>query len=56
MPGREERHEGGRHTLPSIAFTTFYGYRLPLGVRRLEQTLARIRPGVVLLHAPFWGP
>ena len=56
VPGREERHEGGRHTLPSIALTASNGYRLPFGVRRLEQTLARIRPDVVLLHDPFWGP
>ncbi len=56
VPGPQERHQGGRHTLPSIALTAANGYRLPLGVRRLEQTLARIRPDVVLLHDPFWGP
>ncbi len=56
VPGPVEHHEAGRHTLPSVALTASNGYRLPLGVSRLEQTLARIRPDVVLLHDPFWGP
>lgn len=56
VPGFEERHENGHHTLPSVALTASNGYRLPLGVTRLERTLARIRPDVVLLHDPFWGP
>lgn len=56
VPGLEERHGGGHHTLPSVALTASNGYRLPLGVTRLERTLARIRPDVVLLHDPFWGP
>jgi len=56
VPGSEERHDGGRHTLPSVALTASNGYRLPLGISRLEQTLTRIRPDVVLLHDPFWGP
>ncbi len=56
VPGCEERHEDGLHSLPSVTLTGSNGYRLPLGVARLEQTLARIRPDVVLLHDPFWGP
>ncbi|MCW3016927.1 MAG: hypothetical protein JWO02_4019 [Solirubrobacterales bacterium] len=55
-PGREERHEAGRHELPGLALHPSNGYRLPLGGRRLHRTLRDIRPDVVLLHDPFWGP
>ncbi|XAY04861.1 GDP-mannose-dependent alpha-(1-6)-phosphatidylinositol dimannoside mannosyltransferase [Paraconexibacter sp. AEG42_29] len=55
-PGAVESHEGGRHVLPGLRVRRANGYRLPLGVRRLHRTLLDIRPEVVLLHDPFWGP
>lgn len=56
VPGPRERHEGGRHELPSIRVAATNGYRLPLGVKRLAETLEAIGPDVVFLHDPFWGP
>lgn len=55
-PGAEESHEGGRHVLPDLRVRAARGFRLPLGVRKLNETLREIRPDVVLLHDPFWGP
>lgn len=55
-PGPVERHKGGRHELPGLRVGPANGYRLPLGVRRLHETLTDLRPDVVLLHDPFWGP
>jgi alpha-1,6-mannosyltransferase len=56
VPGAHERHEDGRHELPSLRVATANGYRLPLGARALERTLRLLRPDVVLLHDPFWLP
>jgi alpha-1,6-mannosyltransferase len=56
VPGRAERHEGGRHELPSLRLAATNGYRLPLGARALRTTLRELRPDVVALHDPFWGP
>jgi alpha-1,6-mannosyltransferase len=56
VPGPCERHEGGRHELPSLRLAAANGYRLPLGARALGQTLRMLRPDVVLLHDPFWLP
>jgi alpha-1,6-mannosyltransferase len=56
VPGRRERHEGGLHELPSLQLAVSNGYRLPLGSRTVRETLARIRPDVVILHDPFWRP
>lgn len=56
VPGASERHERGRHELPSLAFSRANGYRLPLGTRALKRTLRAIRPDIVLLHDPFWSP
>ncbi len=55
-PGPVERHDGGRHELRSLRIATTNGYRLPLGVSALKRTLRDVRPDVVLLHDPFWGP
>ncbi len=55
-PGPHERHDGGRHELPSLRVAMPNGYRVPLGVRALKATLAAIRPDVVLLHDPYWAP
>jgi len=55
-PGETERHVGGRHELPSLRVHATNGYRLPRGVSHLQRTLRDIRPDVVLLHDPFWGP
>ena len=54
IPGRRERHTGGRHELRSLQLAASNGYRLPLGTVR--ETLRAIRPDVVILHDPFWRP
>lgn len=56
VPGPTQVHEGGRHELPSFRVAAANGYRLPLGVGALKRTLRELRPDVVLLHDPFWGP
>lgn len=56
VPGPKRRHERGRHELPSFRVAAANGYRLPLGVGGLKDTLRALRPDVVLLHDPFWGP
>jgi alpha-1,6-mannosyltransferase len=56
VPGPRERHAAGRHELPSLRMVAANGYRIPLGARALQRTLRAIRPDVVLLHDPFWGP
>ena len=56
VPGRAERHDGGRHELPSLRLAATNGYRLPLGARALRATLRKLRPDVVALHDPFWRP
>ncbi len=55
-PGETERHVGGRHELPSLRVHATNGYRVPRGVSHLQRTLRGLRPDVVLLHDPFWGP
>jgi alpha-1,6-mannosyltransferase len=56
VPGHTERHEDGRHELPSLRLAATNGYRLPLGARGLRATLRDLRPDVVCLHDPFWRP
>jgi alpha-1,6-mannosyltransferase len=56
VPGRTERHEDGRHELPSLRLAATNGYRLPLGARSLRATLRAVRPDIVALHDPFWRP
>jgi len=56
VPGRAERHEGGRHELPSLRLAATNGYRMPLGAGSLRATLRELRPDVVVLHDPFWRP
>jgi alpha-1,6-mannosyltransferase len=56
VPGPRERHDDGRHELPSLRLAAANGYRVPLGARALRRTLERLRPDVVLLHDPFWLP
>jgi len=56
VPGRSERHDAGRHELPSLRLAATNGYRLPLGAGGLKQTLRDLRPDVVVLHDPFWRP
>jgi alpha-1,6-mannosyltransferase len=56
VPGRRERHERGRHEVRSLGFHTSNGYRIPLGVGALKETLRALRPDYVLLHDPFWRP
>lgn len=55
-PGAQERHDGGRHELRAVRLATANGYRIPLGADALKRTLRGLRPDVVLLHDPFWGP
>ena len=53
------RADGGavnRHELPSLRLAATNGYRVPIGVGALRATLRALRPDVVLLHDPFWGP
>lgn len=56
LPGRSERHDGGRHELPLLRLATTNGYRLPTGAGALKDTLRELRPDVVVLHDPFWRP
>jgi alpha-1,6-mannosyltransferase len=45
-----------RHELPSLRLAATNGYRIPIGLGALRATLRALRPDVVLLHDPFWGP
>jgi len=45
-----------RHELPSLRLAATNGYRVPVGVGALRATLRALRPDIVLLHDPFWGP
>jgi alpha-1,6-mannosyltransferase len=56
VPGVKERHESGRHELPSLRVVAANGYRVPLGAGALKETLRALRPDVVMLHDPFWWP
>jgi alpha-1,6-mannosyltransferase len=56
VPGRRERHAGGRHELRALRVVSSNGYRVPVGAGAAKQTLRRIRPDVVVLHDPFWRP
>jgi alpha-1,6-mannosyltransferase len=56
VPGRRERHEGGRHELRSLRLAASNGYRIPLGARALKETLRDLHPDLVILHDPFWRP
>ena len=56
VPGAKERHEAGRHELPSMRVVAANGYRVPLGAGALKETLRELQPDVVLLHDPFWWP
>jgi alpha-1,6-mannosyltransferase len=56
VPGRRESHGRGRHEVRSLGFHTSNGYRVPLGVGALKDTLRALRPDYVLLHDPFWRP
>jgi alpha-1,6-mannosyltransferase len=55
-PGPREVHDGGRHEVRSLRVVAANGYRLPLGVGAMKDTLRALRPDFVLLHDPFWGP
>jgi alpha-1,6-mannosyltransferase len=56
VPARRERHVDGRHEVRALRLVASNGYRLPLGVGAVKQTLRTIRPHVVMLHDPFWRP
>jgi len=61
VPGKggrpaEARGAAQRHELPSLRLAATNGYRVPIGVGALRATLRALRPDVVLLHDPFWGP
>lgn len=56
IPGAKEKHERGRHELPSLRVVAANGYRVPLGAGAVKDTLRALRPDVVLLHDPFWWP
>jgi len=56
VPGVRERHEDGRHELPSLRLAATNGYRLPLGAGALKDALRELRPDMVALHDPFWRP
>jgi alpha-1,6-mannosyltransferase len=42
VPGPRERHDDGRHELPSLRLVAANGYRVPLGARALGRTLAQL--------------
>ena len=54
--GAYEHHVLTPHDVPSFRFATPNGYRVPVGVGALNDRLRVLRPDVVLLHDPFWGP
>jgi alpha-1,6-mannosyltransferase len=56
IPGKRERHAGGRHELRSLQLAASNGYRIPLGSRAVKETLRVIKPDAVVLHDPFWRP
>lgn len=56
VPGRQERHEDGRHELRALTLAASNGYRIPLGARALRDTLCALAPDLVVLHDPFWRP
>lgn len=56
VPAPRERHEGGRHAVPSLRLAASNGYRIPLGARAVKETLRAVRPHFVVLHDPFWRP
>lgn len=56
VPGRRERHSGGRHELRGLRLVASNGYRVPVGAGAAKQTLRRLRPDIVVLHDPFWRP
>ena len=56
VPGRRERHTGGRHEVRAVRLAASNGYRVPLGAGGVKETLRAIRPDVVLIHDPFWRP
>jgi alpha-1,6-mannosyltransferase len=56
VPGRRGLHDGGLHQVRSLRLVASNGYRIPLGVAAVKETLRRLRPDVVLLHDPFWLP
>jgi alpha-1,6-mannosyltransferase len=56
VPALVERHDDGRHELPSPRLPATTGYRLPIGAPALLATLRDLRPEVVLLHDPLWRP
>jgi alpha-1,6-mannosyltransferase len=56
VPGRRELHRDGRHEVRSLRIAASNGYRVPLGVGAMKDTLCSVRPDFVLLHDPFWGP
>jgi alpha-1,6-mannosyltransferase len=56
VPGRRALHRGGHHEVRSMRLAASNGYRVPLGVGAVRDTLRRIRPDFVLLHDPFWRP
>jgi len=56
VPGLAGSDGGGRHELPSLRLAATNGYRVPTGVSALRATLRALRPDVVALHDPFWGP
>jgi alpha-1,6-mannosyltransferase len=56
VPGRRERHRGGRHEVRSLRLAASNGYRIPLGAGAVKEALRRIAPDFVVLHDPFWRP
>ena len=50
VPGRREVHDGGRHEVRSVRVVASNGYRIPLGVGALKDTLRRVHPDFVFLR------
>jgi alpha-1,6-mannosyltransferase len=55
VPGRREHSEGRRHELPALTVAASNGYRLPLGLGRLEKKLLELEPDAIYAHDPFWS-
>jgi alpha-1,6-mannosyltransferase len=56
VPGGGGGGGPGCHELASLRLGAAGGARVPRGVAALQATLRALRPDVVLLHDPFWGP
>ena len=54
-PGRREVHDGARHVVRSVRVVASNGYRIPLGVGALKETVHRVPPDFRVPARPVLG-